>query len=108
MTPREILLRARARVERGWTQEAFARKASGVSTHPAHEDACSWCLEGATFQLTRIDHLAAARDALRDVVGTTDLALWNDTSERTKEEVLVAIDAALAKFPEDASIPPSS
>lgn len=51
MTPRELLVAARARVEdpARWTARAGARRSDGVSCHPRDPAATCWCASGAVF-----------------------------------------------------------
>lgn len=36
-----------------WTQGECARDKNGVSVRPTNEEACSWCLIGATWKVTK-------------------------------------------------------
>jgi len=47
MTPKEVLLRGKKRLERGWCQGAPARDANGEPVRPGSRSACSFCLVGA-------------------------------------------------------------
>lgn len=99
MTVRDYLLRARARIERGWTQRAFARRADGTTTHTEHEQACSWCLAGSVGPV--FGHARSALIAIEKELntGTGGIYIWNDAPERTKEEVLAVVDRVLERFP---------
>ena len=47
MTPREVLLKAAALVERGWCQGEMARDRVGNKVAPISEAAVCWCALGA-------------------------------------------------------------
>jgi hypothetical protein len=91
----------RARIETGWSQEAYARDASGDQVPLGSDDAVAWTLCGA-FALAGKDgipmgHLPAALRALTEVTEMESLNGWNDEATRTKEEVLDALDAAIVR-----------
>jgi hypothetical protein len=65
------------------------------------DEAVAWTLCGA-FALAGKDgipmgHLPAALRALAEVTGMESLNGWNDEAARTKQEVLDALDAAVAR-----------
>jgi len=91
----------RGRIEKGWSQDASARDASGEQVPLGSDEAVSWTLCGA-FALAGKDgipmgHLPAALRALADVTGMESLNGWNDEAGRTKEEVLEALEAAIVR-----------
>ena len=95
----DALRAIRGRIEMGWSQDAYARDASGAQVPLGSDEAVSWTLCGA-FALAGKDgipmgHLPAALRALADVTGMESLNGWNDEAGRTKEEVLEALDAAI-------------
>lgn len=45
----DALKTARKRIEIGWCQGNFAKKADGTATHSDAPDGCSWCLMGALY-----------------------------------------------------------
>lgn len=69
MTPREILIAARAKIEdrANWTQLATARDAVGATVHSRSPQACQWCAIGALNAVASRD--TAIFDA-RDILGS--------------------------------------
>ncbi|MDB5584350.1 MAG: hypothetical protein JWR80_9526 [Bradyrhizobium sp.] len=86
---------ARALIERGWCQKAFARAGDGSKVKVCHGDAVSFCSMGA---LDRVGAWASGPiNALEAAVGVTvvaDVMDWNDAPERTQAEVLDAFKRA--------------
>jgi hypothetical protein len=96
---------ARARIERGWTQYADARRADGSIVHPCDGGAVSWSLLGALVvavegvaaiegEHAAIRELARTCVLLADIVDSDSLEEWNDAGERTREDVLAALGQA--------------
>jgi hypothetical protein len=97
----DALRAIRGRIETGWSQDAYARDASGERVPLGSDEAVAWTLCGA-FALAGKDgipmgHLPAALRALAEVTGMESLNGWNDDATRTKEEVLDALDVAIAR-----------
>jgi hypothetical protein len=97
----DALRAVRGRIETGWSQDAYARDASGERVPLGSDQAVAWTLCGA-FALAGKDgipmgHLPAALRALADVTEMDSLNGWNDEAGRTKEEVLDALDAAIVR-----------
>lgn len=87
MTAAEILRKAS---ELPWTQGEFARDADGNGLFDREPGAVCWCADGAIRHVgsaVRMMERVAARNALRDVIGTYDIHEWNDAPGRTAEEV---------------------
>jgi hypothetical protein len=87
--------------EKGWSQDAYARDASGEQVPLGSDEAIAWTLCGA-FALAGKDgipmgHLPAALRALAEVTGMESLNGWNDEATRTKKEVLDALEAAIVR-----------
>jgi hypothetical protein len=104
---KDALRAVRARIERGWSQDADARDADGEVVRLGSLEACSWSLAGA-FALVAMDgipmsHVVPALRAIAEVAGTDSLVEWNDDPMRTHEEVLEALDAALLGLESDSS-----
>ena len=99
--PAAALRAIRTRIETGWSQDAYARDVSGTQVPLGSDEAVAWTLCGA-FALAGKDgipmgHLPAALRALAEVTGMESLNGWNDEAARTKQEVLDALDAAVAR-----------
>ena len=91
-----------ARIERGWSQGANARDAHGRAVGLNSDEGQAWSLIGA-FSLAATDgiprgHVRRALVAFSDVIATDSLQQWNDAPDRTREEVLSALDEARAKI----------
>ena len=101
MTSLEILKAARAKIVQGWTQGYLACDASGKPVESCSESAVCWCMTGA-LQTVSLDLwvLHPAVMALKSVLpgerGYT-ISAFNDRADTTKEDVLKAFDAAIAK-----------
>ena len=99
MTPKEVLIRGKERLERGWCRETSARDASGNHSYPESPDAVSFCVFGAMHE--REDPYASdrARELIRRVLGAKlgdgAIASYNDTPGRTKEEILTLVGKAI-------------
>jgi hypothetical protein len=102
----EILARARVLIDAGgWCQRAEARDSTNRPAHPAGPSATSWSLTGAIYAAARFDGTPERRSRYEAAVAWTAQVLgsppgaWNDADGRTREDVLGAIDTALARLP---------
>lgn len=106
ISAKEYLTKARHKLEGGWTRDAAARDAAGTPVSPRAPYAVSFCLSGS---------LVAACDALdgctcyfvRPLTTALEMALirrgchlnlasFNDSVAKSKEDVLALIDDVLA------------
>ena len=102
MTPREVLLKAAALVERGWCQGAFAVTSNGVHTNPIDPDATCFCPLGAIRRACAPLFPQSYNDRTVHAVGTmlhtfiraSSIPAWNDAPGRTQAEVVAALKAA--------------
>ena len=97
MTTADILNRAANRLEQqgAWTQLALAKDADGVQVPPSSGTACQWCSKGAIRAETFEVHAhIRAEAALARVIGTHQIAMWNDNPARTQNEVVAAFRKA--------------
>lgn len=102
----DILLKAIALIERGWTQRAAARKQDQSPCGPNDPDAVAWCITGAIYNRPSGADFQPHRRAeklARVVLGfdldpkkVDSITLWNDNALRTADEVLDVLRAALA------------
>lgn len=98
MTVREVLVKARALVEKGWTQGTFARNADGVPVPFYFKDATCWCGDGALLKAANYDPIKRrglynrARRAMDAAIGGL-FPKFND--DGTKAQVLEAFDKAI-------------
>lgn len=98
MTPREVLLKAAALVERGWCQGHYALDDHG---NPAlvEDDASCFCAEGAIIAAGRTDSGSDFMETVRVLgraigVHESKIIAWNDAPGRTQAEVVAALRAA--------------
>lgn len=84
-------------IEKGWTQGYYARNAKEELVSVRAEDACAFCAAGAlmvamghTSRQLRYD----AFDILESVTPDHNVAIYNDASSRTKEDILALFDRA--------------
>ena len=94
MTPTEILIAAREKIERGWAQGEYARAKNGNPIGYNAEKAVCWCSIGAIIAVDDDDPTDRAVYTLSDIVGR-DITEWNDAPGRTQAEVLAAFDKAI-------------
>lgn len=97
MNTTEILQAARTRIEANWAQ-------GDDKVIGAHRDG-PWCAGTACAYLpdSHVSDAIKAVDIIKQVAGIPDgtsIGSWNDAPERTKDEVLAAFDAAIAKSKE--------
>lgn len=95
--PLDILIGARERIARGWTQGAMARDAEGLECGVHEPVASCFCALGAIFAAAEgivhgLDAAACLRAELRD-----DITRWNDARGRTQAEVLAVFDRVIEK-----------
>jgi hypothetical protein len=116
-TVAEVLTRARKLIEGGWTQGVGARTREGQDCPPVFPTACSFCaaaaIERALFdagwvyhgtnpdrndpRFSEWDELEGwAHTALTNAIGKP-IVPWNDAPVRTKAEVVLTFDAAIAQ-----------
>lgn len=109
----EVLKRAREKLDAGWTQGAYARDESGKVVDFVDPLAKSFCLIGA-YRSAAVEMLNASKTGwwqdtepgrfIVAKIGTESGVLWNDRSERTKEEVLELLDQTIANALEQEGI----
>jgi hypothetical protein len=99
-----IIRRARQRIRRGWTQNAYARDRDGVTVDSNSPEASCWCVMGALGEdvadffaqpdvvvsvYCRLHRLCEVSDiAEENTITFGSLSDWNDYPDRTKKEVL--------------------
>ena len=91
-------------IEKGWTQNAFARNSLGRMVSPCEDEAKSWCLTGALVAAVnnlREGSTYTATNARKVLELTNNLGLanndevqWNDDPDRTKEQVVRLLQKA--------------
>lgn len=98
MNRKEILIAAKANIEKGWCQGVPAIDAYGNPVLPGAESACAFCILGALRRAGGFTGAVDARNAIAELVPHGLVANWNDTAGRTKEEVLALFDKAIARL----------
>ncbi len=104
----EVLVKAKAKLEKGWCQGTWAKDKNGKSCHPRSEYACSWCL-GGSFQAigdpNLLPEVGQAWEAVLGILkkrfqepGTHGMIGWNDRTAKDQAEVVGIIDEAIASL----------
>lgn len=118
---RRLLAQAAARVERGWTQNVWAREPGGRAVDARDPKACAWCAQGAVWAgQPEHDSLSPSMLAGRAAtliasrrMGTAhlpywDMVLYNEEPGTTQAEVVSLLQEAeqlLADYPGLARVP---
>jgi len=101
-TAKDVLVGTRALLsdKTKWTQEVFARDPVGTAVNLYSPLAACWCLEGAIGKVSSElgTGMGAAADLLRkQLPDGTSLIDWNDSKERTYQDVVDLLDKAIAE-----------
>ena len=108
-TPLQALVDARALLAdpKHWTQCAIARDSRGDWREPHSSGAVCWCIDGAIQRCTDRGAMAVqdlAILAVAEAIGRRDniwtVVDWNDDDTRSHDEVLDALDRAIARMQE--------
>ena len=108
MTPREVLIAARALIATPdtWTQGYAARDASGAPVTATWSRATSFCMYGAVLKITECQDHNKRRTVLNLLYAECQQGLnsrfvnitgFNDTYGRTHADVLKVFDEAIAR-----------
>jgi hypothetical protein len=105
VTIRDVLVRSRALIAKGWTQAAAARDANGRECAAFAAEAISWCAAGAICCCIRpggasYNAVAAAMGFSSAIAAPDSLPVFNDRQTTTQQDVLDAFDRAIAKCEE--------
>lgn len=100
---KDLLIRARELIEKGWCQGAYAKDADGESVGATAQGATAFCIRGAILAVGPLDYAvrAPAYNLLENIVDQItqspcdSLAGYNDAPGRTHAEILAVFDAAL-------------
>lgn len=105
-TAATVLIKARAKLRRGWCQGPAAMARSGKAVMPRSPTACKWCAYGAVLASTR--RSAAIGWAMRmfEQANRTNMIRYNEGRGRNKNAVIAAFDRAIAKAQRDAVTSP--
>lgn len=93
----DLLRKARALIEQGWSQGCGAKDANGFPVSTSSQEATSYCAIGALEAAGDLSfgHWRAL-EALRAGLPEASITGWNDARDRTKEEVLDLYDRVIA------------
>lgn len=96
----EYIKKARAKIDEGWTQNAYARTAKGTACGACDPSARSWCAEGALIHAAggnSVKYLTLYKIVVSRLANNRykTLPSWNDDLCETKEEVLVGFDRVI-------------
>lgn len=102
-TPKDLLLRGRERIQRGWCQGSFAQDEAGNSLdNPQSDKACAFCIRGAMAYppafYTEALYIAyrILEDAASEYTGERQSIIsFNDHPYRTVEDIFATFDIAL-------------
>ena len=97
MKTKDVLVKARSLVEKGWTQGVAARNDYGYHVEPTDSDACYWCATGAIQAVLPKDVLFSDYCDLLASEAPYDIVLFNDDADTTKEDILKVYDKAIAR-----------
>ena len=112
MTTKQILVKARALIERGWTQNTAARNADGDHVAATSRHACRWCATGALYvvyesipEWREDPKPAEARDLVRAAIPNRNdyetIVGFNDADNTTQADVLAVFDKAIERCNDD-------
>ena len=94
---KQTLIDARALIEKGWTQGYLAANPKGKQVPPEDPEACAFCMIGAMVRASHDSEVSLneLRRAKTQLHGFGSLADFNDTTGRTKAEILEVFDRAI-------------
>jgi hypothetical protein len=97
MTKKEVLIQAKAIIERGWCQGTYAIDNDGHPVDFDSQKAVAWCIRGATCLIAPdgYHNRYGAHELIKSIT-ITPISQWNDEPGRTKEEVLDVLTQAIA------------
>lgn len=90
-TPQKINKAWKLLEQKEWIQGWYAKTNNGISVVADHPDACKFCTLGAIGRVYKSNEEEKIEKLERHIFETTgkfSIALWNDHTDRTKEEVI--------------------
>lgn len=97
MTTKEVLIKAKQLVEKGWTRNVLARNAAGEPVFSNSPEACAFCVAGA-IEHAQGDDPDAGMEAfavMHDSLGNVSITDFNDAATTTHADILAAFDRAI-------------
>ena len=105
MTAKQILQEGRTLIEKGWTQEKFARDADGDAVLAKSPRACAWCAEGALYAVEKnflaVGEAISLLDDLAKDQEYDSACDFNDHPDTTREDVLDLYNKAIKRCEDD-------
>ena len=97
MTTKEVLVKARGLIVKGWCQGVEARDKNGNEVHVNSPEACSWCAVGA-IKAAASDYGEYINSLLKvkGVALCITIPSWNDQDNQTKAEILSVFDDTIS------------
>ena len=95
MKTKDVLIKARALIVKGWCQGISAANKDGDEVWPKEHEACYFCATGAIIAVT--DRVAIKDKAVSRLAKQTrcNVPVWNDAKGRTKRQVLALYTRAI-------------
>ncbi len=107
MTPREILIAARALIAQpeNWTKGAFALTSTGSLGRPGHEESTCFCVAGAILHTQPSTSVRQILKLIEKVLPGEFESVpdFNDDPHTTHADVLAAFDRAIESLDEPAA-----
>ena len=100
----EVLMGAKALIEKGWCQNRSSENKDGMWAHPRDKKACRWCASAALstalinvdpdYQLVFWNKICTHFTSSNKITGL--ISHWNDAPSRKKEDILAALNKSIA------------
>ena len=92
----QVLLQARARIERGWSRWNYAETVNGEAVDPNSANAVAWCISGAirNSRGTESEKQAAYRE-FAQAAGCHGIQRWNSMADA--KLALITMDRAIQR-----------
>ena len=97
MTAKEVLVKARGLIEKGWTQKVGSRDIDGNVVFAKDSRASSWCASGAIWAVLPEDVLYSDYTDLLTRQALCDITQFNDDPNTTKNDILEIYDKAIER-----------
>lgn len=111
---KEVLIKARELVSKGWTQGRFAANKKDETVNYGADDAVCFCASGAIYRAAKttrgegyseVGTIYEAHRFLREsTLYNGEVPAWNDAAGRRQREVVRAFSVAIEKADREASV----
>ena len=96
MKVKDVLVRARKLIAKGWIQGTYARDKDDLQVLPNDPEACKFCVLGALNRASDGGQdFRAGVDIIESAAMSGPLHTWNDADGTTQEMVLTVFDKAI-------------